>query len=307
MRVLDVGGDVVLLRFLPDSRRLFVATADESRNVTFAVLSLADGGRVSLDIPGATLDSWAYHAHYGNAIALSPTGDLCYLAWDSTVAAFRTADGNRLRMVPHVRTKHDQVVASASGDHLLAVYGRDADRTLYAISLDSTDSAVSWRRSMPPEFIHVAGFLPDGERFVTVDLHVRIRTFATGDEVAASQYRQYGRYQPQISTDGRHLALLGYGNMYLWDLTTLDKPRKIGGSSSFGDFRSFAFHPDNRRMAVIHGGPTLVKVYDVATLKQVHKWQWKLGPLRSVAYSPDGTLGAAGSVGGQIVVWDEDA
>ena len=59
-------------------------------------------------------------------------------------------------------------------------------------------------------------------------------------------------------------------------------------------------------MAVIHGGPTLVKVYDLGTLKQIHKWTWKLGPLRSVAYSPDGTVGAAGSDDGRIVVWDVD-
>jgi WD40 repeat protein len=38
----------------------------------------------------------------------------------------------------------------------------------------------------------------------------------------------------------------------------------------------------------------------------VHKWNWKLGPLRSVAYSPDGTLGAAGSEDGRVVVWDVD-
>ena len=59
-------------------------------------------------------------------------------------------------------------------------------------------------------------------------------------------------------------------------------------------------------MAVIHGGPTLVTVYDVETLKPVHKWNWKLGPLRSVAYSPDGTVGAASSEDRRIVVWDVD-
>jgi WD40 repeat protein len=94
--------------------------------------------------------------------------------------------------------------------------------------------------------------------------------------------------------------------MYVWDLTTLAEPGKIGGSGNFGDFRSCAIHPNGKTMAVIHGGPTLVKVYDLGTLKQVHKWTWKLGPLRSVAYSPDGTLGAAGSDDGRVVVWDVD-
>ncbi len=38
----------------------------------------------------------------------------------------------------------------------------------------------------------------------------------------------------------------------------------------------------------------------------LHKWNWKLGPFQSVAYSPDGTVGAAGSEDGRIVVWDVD-
>jgi WD40 repeat protein len=59
-------------------------------------------------------------------------------------------------------------------------------------------------------------------------------------------------------------------------------------------------------VAVIHGGPTLVKEYDLSTLERVWTWQWKLGPLQSVAYSPDGNLGAAGSRDGRIVLWDVD-
>src|SRR5262245_36018531 len=96
MRVLDVGGDVFLLRFLPGSQRLFVATADESRNVTFAVLSLATGERVPLPVPGAMLDSWWYDCFYGNPVAVSPAGDACYVAWHGSLYAFRTADGKPL-------------------------------------------------------------------------------------------------------------------------------------------------------------------------------------------------------------------
>jgi WD40 repeat protein len=47
-----------------------------------------------------------------------------------------------------------------------------------------------------------------------------------------------------------------------------------------------------------------VKVYDLPTLRLRHKYQWKVGPLNSVAYSPDGLLGAAASQEGKVVVWD---
>jgi WD40 repeat protein len=165
---------------------------------------------------------------------------------------------------------------------------------------------VVWRKPVPDVFAQLAGFLPDGDRFVTVDGAIRIRAFDTGNALQAGRVKPVGGQQPQISPDGRHLGTVGYHSMYFWDLTTLGKPRRISGTSSFGDFRSFAFHPNGKTVAIIHGGPTLVKVYDLATLKRVHTWKWKLGALQSVTYSPDGTLGAAGSVDGRVVVWDVD-
>jgi WD40 repeat protein len=304
MRVLEVGGDVFLLRFLPDSRRLVVGTADEAQNVTLAVLALPDGERVPLPVPRANLISWWHYAGYGNMLAGTPGGEVCYVAWAGHLYAFRTADGTSLPVPGEVQAH--QVVLSPDGDRLLAAHYTQEKRQCFAVTTGPNGGSVVWRKTVPPEFVQLAGFLPDGERFVTVDGAVRIRSFDTGEPLAASRARPMGAGQPEISRDGHHLGLVGYGNMYFWDLTGLEKPRKIGGSSNFGDFRSFAFHPDGRTVAIIHGGPTLVKVYELATLKRVQTWKWKLGPLRSVAYSPCGDLGAAGSQDGRIVVWDVD-
>ena len=49
-----------------------------------------------------------------------------------------------------------------------------------------------------------------------------------------------------------------------------------------------------------------MKFLDAGTGAVIRKFNWKLGPLVSVAFSPDGTLAAAGSAGGKIVVWDVD-
>jgi WD40 repeat protein len=304
MRVLEVGGEVFLLRFLPDSRRLVVGTYDEGQKVTLGVRSLPDGERVPLNVPRANLVSWWHYSNYGTVVAVPPSGEVCYVAWGGHLYAFRTADGKSLP-VPRGVEAH-QVVLSPNGDRLLAAYLTHSKKRCFAVTTGPKGGSVVWRKTLPQEFATLAGFLPDGERYVTVDGAVRVRSFATGEQLAASRTRPVGVEQPQISRDGRRLGLVGYGNMYFWDLTTLDKPRKIGGGSNFGDFRSFAFHPDGKMVAIIHGGPTLVKVYDLATLERVHTWKWKLGPLRSVAYSPSGDLGAAGSVDGRIVVWDVD-
>jgi WD40 repeat protein len=304
MRVLDVGQTVFLMRFLPDGQRLVIGTMDADRIVTFEVLSVTDGRRVRLEVPAARIDHWWYESRHGNVIAVHPRGDVCYLAWAGRLHACQTADDRPVPEPPAAGA--NQVVLSADGTRLVVANRDPIDSKLFATETGSGGEAPKWHQTGLVGFTTVAGFLPDGERFVTVEGLVRIRLFATGAELAESRVQPHGVQQPQISPDGRYLGMIGYGSMDFWDLPCLDKPRKISGTSNFGDFRSFAFHPNGKTVAVIYGGPTLVKVYDLATLKLVHTWNWKLGPLRSVAYSPDGTVGAAGSEDGRIVVWDVD-
>jgi WD40 repeat protein len=49
-----------------------------------------------------------------------------------------------------------------------------------------------------------------------------------------------------------------------------------------------------------------VTFWDVETSARVRTLDWKAGRLVSVAFSPDGALGAAGTEDGKIVVWDVD-
>lgn len=49
-----------------------------------------------------------------------------------------------------------------------------------------------------------------------------------------------------------------------------------------------------------------VTVWDPDTLRVVTRYDWQLGRLASVAFSPDGTLAAAGTEDGRVVVWDVD-
>jgi hypothetical protein len=82
MRVLEVGNTVFRMRVVPDSRRLVIGTVGPypEAAVTFDVLSLAGGERVRLDVPRAKIDDWWNRAWYGNAIAVHPCGESCYIA-----------------------------------------------------------------------------------------------------------------------------------------------------------------------------------------------------------------------------------
>ncbi len=308
MDVLRVGDSVIQLRFLPDGRRLLVRIESDDRALSYDVLTLPGGERVPLQLPRRCFGDWD-NPRRGNAVAVHPSGEWCYVAWGGRLFAFHTADGTP-RPAP-ADVKAHQVVLSPNGERLVAAYvGRGrASQHLYALTADAAGAAVVWDRAMPASFRHVAGFLSDGERFVTVEEQIRIRAFASGDEQAAVRYPAGHATQPQLSPDGRRLGVIGYGSMYVYDTAPLSKSRRLAGTNrgqSFGNFVSFAFHPDGRTLAVIHGGPTLLKVYDVATLRLTRMYRWKLGPLGCVAFSADGMLGAVGSRDGRILIWDVD-
>ena len=295
MRVFEAGSAVSHLQFLPDSRRLLLALDAPEKGMNLEVWLLPGGERVRLRLPKVDPTYWQ-QAERGPWIAIHPTRDWCFVAWNSRLYSFDTADGTP-RPVP------DRILANS------VIISPDGDRVVTAYSGEITNLASVWpariisRAMMSPGFRFLAGFLPDGKRMVWVEEGIRTGTPGKSNEGEPATKKCLGS-RPQISPDGRYLALLGYSSMYLHDLSALGKPRQIKSSSNFGDFRSLAFHPDGKTVAMIHGGPTLVKVYDLPRLRLRHKYQWKVGPLNSVAYSPDGLLGAAASQEGKVVVWD---
>ncbi len=71
------------------------------------------------------------------------------------------------------------------------------------------------------------------------------------------------------------------------------------------DYHAVAFHPNGALLAAV-GDDGLVTLYDTATWKVVKSFAWKIGKLRAVCFSADGTRAAALSANGKIMVWDMD-
>jgi WD40 repeat protein len=93
--------------------------------------------------------------------------------------------------------------------------------------------------------------------------------------------------------------------MLVWDAKDLtQKPRKVPISRR-GHGTGIAFHPSGRYLAATSNDAT-VKLYDTSTWEVTRTFTWEIGRMRSIAFSPDGTLAAAGSDKGQVVVWDVD-
>jgi WD40 repeat protein len=71
------------------------------------------------------------------------------------------------------------------------------------------------------------------------------------------------------------------------------------------DYTGVAFHPSGKYLAATSNDET-VRLYDTTTWEVARTFTWAIGRMRSVCFSPDGTLAAAGSEKGQVVVWDVD-
>ncbi len=72
-----------------------------------------------------------------------------------------------------------------------------------------------------------------------------------------------------------------------------------------GHVTGFAFSPDSR-LIVTASRNGACSLHEVATGRVVGSFDWGIGPIHSVAFSPDGLTCAAGGENGQVVVWDVD-
>jgi WD40 repeat protein len=149
----------------------------------------------------------------------------------------------------------------------------------------------------------IGGFLAPGDRFVGI----RGRRLVVYDTPTGKMHDVFpypARYARccAASADGSRFAAMGYDKLYLWDTTVWGAPRRVTGLNRW--IHSMAFHPTRPLLLTSQNLLSLVKYLDADTGKPVRKFDWKLGEMGPVAFSPDGTLAAAGSRGGKIVVWD---
>jgi WD40 repeat protein len=186
---------------------------------------------------------------------------------------------------------------------------------LFCVPVDDLAS-LAWSVTSPRWLDTRPLFLAGGQRFAVLEflyqrspgdtglIHVTrdARTGAVLVEAAAKGDPFNG---PVLSADRRWIA----GRRGAWaavyhagDLGA--EPVKFRNDNR-KEFTGLAFHPSGRFLAATSNDAT-VKFYDTATWTEAKAFNWKIGRLRSVAFSPDGMLAAAGGDKGKIVLWDVD-
>jgi WD40 repeat protein len=70
-------------------------------------------------------------------------------------------------------------------------------------------------------------------------------------------------------------------------------------------FRAVAVHPSGKCLVTV-GNDGAARFWELPSLRPGRVLKWDVGRLHSVAFSPDGMLGAAGGDAGRVVLWDVD-
>jgi WD40 repeat protein len=155
--------------------------------------------------------------------------------------------------------------------------------------------------------------LADGNRILTAEREgagaastfLAFRSLDTGEVLASVNIGSHDQPTLAAAPDDLTFVVLSKKNLMLFRGPKLIAPFKTLPSDGRKHFTGVAFHPSGKYLAATSNDET-VKLYDTATWQVARTFTWSIGKMRSIAFSPDGTLAAAGSDQGRVVVWDVD-
>jgi WD40 repeat protein len=103
-----------------------------------------------------------------------------------------------------------------------------------------------------------------------------------------------------FSPDARLLATVTPSQVLVWDVESKKRQALIEGPQAFT--LTAAFDPEGTSLYI--GTSEGLHIYDVATWSLVKSYEWAIGGIMKLAFTPDGLCGIAGGNRGQVVVWD---
>ena len=197
----------------------------------------------------------------------------------------------------------ERTPSSGTGTGLLSLHRTD----------DLTDAGRVWEREIisaerPPQFLTDNRFARFERRWSVErgrgEQFIAVHDTATGALVEQTAYTgDVNRLV--LAPDARWLAFRRTNFIDMIPLAPGAGPAARVNNDGRRHFTEVAFHPSGKYLAAT-SNDTTVKIYDTITWRKAHTFTWDIGRMRSIAFSPDGTLVAAANDLGQVVVWDFD-
>jgi WD40 repeat protein len=193
---------------------------------------------------------------------------------------------------------------TTGSDSRLAIMGQLACRSM------ETPQTPIWTIQTPRYLTSSPLVLPGGQRFALVEWtahrenYLVTRETATGTIVAEFFIPRPFRHALMDPT-GQWIAARKTNRISILHGANFAATPIVLKSDNRKEVTCLAFHPSGRYLAATSNDAT-VKIYDTETWKVAQVFTWEIGRMRSIAFSPDGMLAAAGSDKGQIIVWDFD-
>ena len=287
-------------------------------------LAVAGGRRKPLELwsvhdpnaPKFTLDVQLDRAdlHF----AFSPTGDQIIAVSDDALDSFDTHSGQQVwGFMPEESSCIGGLDVSADGHIFLGkihAYMDDAPFQCWRLA-GAAEPDRQWTVKKAPDsewMCRGVVCLPriDHVGFAEYTPHpyasrIVLRSASSGRRVSVLECGDSELKQIAVSDDGRWLGALTARAISVWSTTKFNTAPTVMKNASRLAFTGLAFHPSGRFLAATSNDAT-VKLYDTSNWALATTYTWEIGRMRSVAFSPDGLLAAAGSDTGRVVVWDVD-
>jgi WD40 repeat protein len=304
-----VGGRLERLCFSRDSRRLAAASAEVSLNVWDQI---APNQR-----PSRVLD------YRVDSVRFSPDGRKLFLsggwAYERRVLIHELATDEVIVLPPDgdrpshycALTPDGKFLLTAGTDSELARQGCFSYRALDTLSTSLWSNTTQGYLFGAP--LPVAG----GNRFVlfespqhtpgtpfTPGIVLRTHDTATGATVAEVRHPIHC-CAPVVSDDGTRIADRYRNRVAIFHGEHFAAKPIVLKNDNRKEFTGLAFHPSGSHLAATSNDAT-IKLYDTTSWTVAKVFTWEIGRMRSVVFSPDGMLAAAGSDKDKVVVWDFD-